>query len=143
MASEIEDAAAKPNRRSSRAAAAPKGSAKPAAGKLTRPVSFRLTDADHAAYLAKVETSGLKPSAFFRDAVLTNKTQILARPKASPDRGRMLYLFNKASNNINQLAHRANADHMAGVISERTYGDILDSLDGLVRSMKAVLKDGG
>ena len=113
------------------------------AEKLTRPVSFRLTAADHAAYLAKVEASGLKPSEFFRECVLQNRTQIVARPKASPERGRLLYLFNKASNNINQLAHRANADHLAGVISEATYTRILADLHGLAHYMKAAIKDAG
>ena len=111
--------------------------------KLTRSVSFRLTAADHAAYLAKVEASGLKPSEFFRECVLQNRTQIVARPKASPERGRLLYLFNKASNNINQLAHRANADHLAGVISEDTYTRILADLHGLAHYMKAAIKDAG
>ena len=109
----------------------------------TRTVSFRLTLPDHAAYLAKVEASGLKPSEFFRECVLQNRTQIVARPKASPERGRLLYLFNKASNNINQLAHRANADHLAGVISEDTYTRILADLHGLAHYMKAAIKDAG
>jgi len=109
--------------------------------KLTRPVSFRLTAADHAAYLAKVEASGLKPSEFFRECVLQNRTQIVARAKASPERGRLLYLFNKASNNINQLAHRANSDHLAGVITAETYTRILADLHGLAHYMKAALKD--
>ncbi|WP_018079277.1 plasmid mobilization protein [Thiobacillus denitrificans] len=113
------------------------------AQKLTRPVSFRLTDADHAAYQAKVKASGLTPSKFFREAVLTNRTQIVARPKASPEWGRLLYLFNKASNNINQLAYRANADHLAGVVSEDTYSRILADLHGLAHYMKAAIKDAG
>lgn len=111
------------------------------AEKLTRLVSFRLTAADHADWLAKVETSGLKPSAFFRDAVLTNKTQIVARPKASPERGRLVYLMNKTSNNINQLAHRANADHLAGVISETTYIRILAELETLAHYMVLAVKN--
>ncbi len=111
------------------------------AEKLTRPVSFRLTAADHAAYLAKVESSGLKPSAFFRDVVLTNKTQIVARAKASPERGRLVYLMNKASNNINQLAHRANVDHLAGLVSEATYIRILAELQALGHYMKSAVKD--
>lgn len=111
------------------------------ADKLTRPVSFRLTAADHAAYLAKVEASGLKPSAFFRNAVLTNKTQIVARGKVSPERGRLVYLMNKASNNINQLAHRANADNLTGVISEETYGRILSELQVLATVMKRAVVD--
>lgn len=111
------------------------------AEKLTRPVSFRLTAADHAAYLAKVEASGLKPSAFFRECVLRNRTEIVARPKASEDHSRLVYLFNKASNNINQLARRANADHLAGVISEATYTDILAELHTLADHMKAAIKN--
>ena len=111
------------------------------ADKLTRAVSFRLSDADHAAYLAKVEASGLKPSEFFRECVLQNRTQIVARPKASPERGRLVYLMNKASNNINQLAHRANADHLAGVVSEATYTRILAELERLARYMKSAVKD--
>ena len=109
------------------------------AEKLTRPVSFRLTAADHAAYLAKVEASGLKPSEFFRECVLQNRTQIVARAKASPERGRLLYLFNKASNNMNQLAHRANADHLAGTLSESTYEGILYNLEQIARYLKAAI----
>lgn len=111
------------------------------AEKLTRPVSFRLTAADHAAYLAKVEASGLKPSEFFRECVLQNRTQIVARQTVSKDWGRLAYLFNKASNNINQLAHRANADHLAGITTEETYTRILAELHTLAHYMKAALKD--
>ena len=107
---------------------------------LTRLVSFRLTDADHQAYLEKVEASGLKPSTFFRDCVLTNKTQIIARPKSSIEKSRLLYLFNKASNNINQLAHRANSEHKGGALSESTYHAVLDALDELSRDMKDILR---
>jgi Bacterial mobilisation protein (MobC) len=108
--------------------------------KLTRLVSFRLTDADHQAYLEKVEASGLKPSTFFRDCVLTNRTQIIARPKSSLEKSRLLYLFNKASNNINQLAHRANSEHKGGGLSDGTYREILDALDDLSRDMKDILR---
>ena len=113
------------------------------AEKLTRPVSFRLTAADHAAYLAKVEASGLKPSEFFRECVLQNRTQIVARQTVSKDWGRLAYLFNKASNNINQLAHRANADHLAGITTEETYTRILAELHTLAHYMKAAIKDAG
>ena len=79
----------------------------------SKPVSFRLSEADFLAYQAKCAEAGLTPSDFFRECVLTNRTQIVARPKASGDTRRLLYLFNKAGNNMNQLAHRANADHLA------------------------------
>jgi hypothetical protein len=109
--------------------------------KLTHPVSFRLTAADHAAYLEKVEASGMKSSDFFRDCVLGNKTQVIARPKSSADKDRIIYLFNKASNNMNQLAHKANAAHLAGSVSEATYTGILAVLQIIAQLMKATIKD--
>lgn len=109
--------------------------------KLTKPVSFRLTEADHAAYQEKVETSGMKSSEFFRDCVLGNKTQVIARPKASVEKDQLIYLFNKASNNMNQLAHKANAAHLAGSASEATYAGILAELQSLADLMKATIKN--
>ncbi|WP_172119025.1 plasmid mobilization protein [Halomonas hibernica] len=109
--------------------------------RLTNPVAFRLTEADHAAYIEKVEASGMKPSEFFRECVLTNRTQVVARQKNSADKQRLIYLFNKTSNNINQLAHRANVDFNAGTISEATYSGILNELELMGRYMKAVIND--
>ena len=107
--------------------------------RLTHPVSFRLAEEDHAAYLAKVQASGVKPSDFFRDCVLTNKTQVIARTAASSDKRRLLYLFNKASNNLNQLARAANAAEKAGRANSATYQDILAELQTLTRLMQDVL----
>lgn len=109
--------------------------------KLTKPVSFRLTAADHSAYLEKVEASGMKSSEFFRDCVLGNKTQVIARPKASVEKDQIIYLFNKASNNMNQLAYKANAAHLAGSVSEATYAEILAEIQTLAHLMKAIIKN--
>ncbi|MGV1010174.1 MAG: plasmid mobilization protein [Dermatophilaceae bacterium] len=109
--------------------------------KLTRPVSFRLTAADHAAYVEKVEASGMKPSAFFRDVVLANKTQIVARAPASDDKRKLIYHANKAGNNINQLAHRAHLAHLAGQVSEATYTAILTELQLITDAMKQAIRD--
>ena len=105
----------------------------------SKPVSFRLPESVYLEYEKKCADAGMSLSDFFRDCVLTNRTQIVARPKASPDRRRLLYLFNKTSNNMNQLAHRANADNQAGKVSPATYEAILDNLELLARYLKATL----
>lgn len=104
-----------------------------------KPIAFRLTPADREAYLAKVAASGLTQSEFFRQAVLTNKTKVIARPKASADRKQMLHVFAKTSNNINQIAHRANSDHLQGKLSEATYDQLLYQLQVIARYLKASL----
>jgi Bacterial mobilisation protein (MobC) len=106
---------------------------------LGKPIAFRLSEADRAAYLEKVAASGLSQSEFFRRAVLTNRTQIIARPKASVDRRRLLYVFNKTSNNLNQIAHRANSEHVRGLLSETTYAQLLDQLQMISRYLKTTL----
>ena len=118
---------------------------KPEAAKLTKAVSFRLSAADHAAFMAKVEASGEKPGDYFRAAIVNDKTQIIARPNQGPqvtkEWARLAYLFSKASNNINQLAHRANADHLAGVVSEATYVRVVRELHALSDAMLLVIKN--
>lgn len=109
--------------------------------RLTRPVAFRLTEADHAAYLEKVAASGMKPSEFFRECVLQNRTQVVARVPASSDKRRLLYLFNKTSNNMNQLAHAANAAELAGTATSATYVGILAELQAIADAMREAVEN--
>lgn len=110
-------------------------------GGLTKLVSFRLTEADHAAWAEKVSTSGMSPSDFFRDAVLTNKTHIVARAKATKDTTKLQFFYNKTSNNMNQIAHRANSDYLAGTLSEAAYSSILAELSEIRHALLSGLKE--
>lgn len=103
--------------------------------KLNHTVAFRLTDGDFLRYKRKFSASGFKQSEFFREHVLCNTTQVVARPVASIDSRRAVFLLQKASNNVNQLAHRANSEYLTGQISEHTYVAILDQLQQLNRFM--------
>jgi hypothetical protein len=47
---------------------------------------------------------------------------------ASSDAKRAVFLLQKASNNINQLAHRANAEHRSSKLSEDTFSAIIEQL---------------
>jgi hypothetical protein len=105
---------------------------------LTERVAFRMTATDYAAYKKRVAASGLSPSEFFRTCVLTNRTEIVARPVMGDERRRALFLLSKTSNNINQIAHRTNADHAAGIIDGRAYRDVLASLNSLASYLKAM-----
>ena len=103
--------------------------------KLNHTIAFRLTDGDFLNYKRKFSASGLKQSEFFREHVLNNTTQVVARPVTSTDARRAVFLLQKASNNLNQLAHRANAEHLTGALSEGTFSAIVGQLQQLNRFM--------
>lgn len=65
-----------------------------------------------------------------------------AKPAKAPDELRKLqYLYNKTSNNMNQLAHRANSDYLAGKLSESTYSSILAELSEIRRALLSGLEE--
>lgn len=103
------------------------------------PIHVRLPVADRDAYIAKAEAAGLSQSEFFRQCVMGNRTQVIARIPASHDRKRALYLINKASNNLNQLAHAVNSERVIGRASEATFLSVLDSLQAVELLLKAHL----
>lgn len=108
---------------------------------LGKPVAFRLPEPDRQLWLAKVEASGRSASEFFRDCVLGNRTHVVARVPPSADRRRLLFICNKASNNLNQLAHRANGDHLAGRLDGQAYEALLADLEAIRSALEAALKD--
>lgn len=104
--------------------------------KLSRTVAFRLTEGDHAAYQNKFRASGLTQSEFFRRYVLTNTTTVRAiQTKLAPEAKQAIFLLQKCSNNVNQLAHKANLAHREGKLAEPVLSDILDQLSQLTNFM--------
>lgn len=108
---------------------------------LTHVASFRLSENDYSLYREKMKDSGLKPSEFFRVAVLTNKIKVVARAKNSTDKARLHFICNKTSNNLNQLARRVNTDHICERVSELTYMQVLQELRAINQYMQMCLKN--
>ncbi|QBR04246.1 plasmid mobilization protein [Paraburkholderia pallida] len=106
---------------------------------LGKPVSTRLTDEQWRIFNEKVERSGMSPSEFLRDCILTNRTQIVARPPATVERQRIMYVINRTGNNLNQLAHVANSARVSGRLSESTFVALVDELELITQLLKAHL----
>jgi Bacterial mobilisation protein (MobC) len=97
--------------------------------------SFRLPVSTAKKWKDKIAQSGLNKSAFFRAAVQENKTEVIAMPAASADQKRAIFLLQKASNNLNQLAHLANSQCLSGKLSEATFALISSQLQQLNQFM--------
>lgn len=94
-----------------------------------RSFAFRLeSSARTAALEKKIAVSGLSASEYFRQLCDQEKTVIAP---LSPHKARAVFLLNKASNNLNQLAHRANAAHQAGKLDQHSLSLIATELQKL------------
>lgn len=107
--------------------------------KLSKRLNFRIDEETFNTFEKKVDASGLTKSEFFRDMVLTNRTQVIERKKKTDNTQRALYLINKSSNNINQLAKAANIANIKGNVSDNFYINLLESLETHNQLLRSLL----
>lgn len=104
--------------------------------KLTKTIAWRVTEAVKDRLDADYRKSGKTQSDFLRDLLEHQKPTIIGKAAPSKDLKQLVFLFNKASNNINQLAHRANTAALDGTADEKTYRGILAALEVLTLEFK-------
>lgn len=108
--------------------------------KLSETISFRVNKKDFDDFEGKRRAAGASKSSFYRDHVARNTTQVIAAPAPTSDAKRAVFLLQKASNNLNQLAHRANAANQNGQLSDAIFESLLDQLQQLNQFMLAQAK---
>lgn len=91
-------------------------------------VSFRLSEDEFRPYAEILEGSTLSRSEFFRSVFLQHKFVFTLKEKPTPDFKKCVFYYNKASNNLNQLAHKINSAYQSGVITESLFVRLLNSL---------------
>ena len=85
-------------------------------------ISLRLTDEEYQSFTQYLTSLEVSRSEFFRMLILNRLDDIPAlKPKRPTDYRELLRLFNKSSNNINQIAKKINTEYRNGFISESTY----------------------
>ncbi|EEQ7690655.1 relaxosome protein [Escherichia coli] len=85
-------------------------------------ISLRLTDEEYLPFHEYLTSFEVSRSEFFRMVILNRLDDIpTLKQKRQPDYSELLRLFNKSSNNINQIAKKINTEYRNGFISENTY----------------------
>lgn len=107
----------------------------------TKYVGFRIPIETHEEFRGKAEEAHITLTDFFKEAIIENKTVVVAKPPKTMNEKRLMYLVSKASNNLNQIAYRANRDHRAGILSEQTYRYLLSELKATNIMLKQEILD--
>lgn len=96
-------------------------------------ISFRLSAEEYEPYRQALERSGKTKSAFFREVFLTLKPSIVFKEKQQlpEDYKRLLFVANKASNNLNQIAYQLNHASKTGIINRSTLNRAVNYLGSI------------
>lgn len=103
-------------------------------------VTFRLTEDEYAPFAKAIAQLDISKSEFFRMLTLNRIENYQPDLRQQPDYKRCLFLMNKTSNNLNQIAHRLNLDHNKGIISSSLYERALNTLINIRDLLQGALK---
>ncbi|MCY1296640.1 hypothetical protein D9M71_36840 [compost metagenome] len=103
-----------------------------------RVISFRVSEDEFAVHAEKQPASGLTMSAYCRRVWFECEVTIIP---PSQNQERLLFLYNKSSNNLNQLAHRINQAYRSEVISERLYLNLANQLVAIRELLLSGIQD--
>lgn len=88
-------------------------------------ISLRLTEKEFSDFVDDIKKSQLSRSAFFRKLILEKSSSVVINVNNTAP---LVYHFNKAGNNLNQLAYKVNSAFLMGHISESLYVRVLNCL---------------
>lgn len=97
----------------------------------TKPASFRLSLEAHMLLTSRARDANLSTRAWLEQAILENRTQIVAKAKPHPELKPLLFIAGKAGNNLNQVAHHFNSQRMQGKITAETCATALEVLTSI------------
>ncbi len=103
-------------------------------------ITFRLSESEFKPYEKVIAKSGLKTSQVMREVFIEKSDKVVLPKQQSSDSKRLVFLANKASNNINQIAKKLNIDHLEGTVNEKTYTALLNNLINIERSFFNAIK---
>lgn len=104
--------------------------------RLNKLVQCKLTEDDYNKYIEKVRDSGYTQSEFFRQCVLTNKTEIVDKTISNNLIRQLAWI----GNNLNQVAHVLNSQCKANSLKPATWETVIDELR-IIRDEMISLKE--
>jgi len=103
-------------------------------------ITFRLSESEYAPYKKLINDSGFKKSRVMREIFIAKAGNTSLPKTQTKDNKRLVFLANKTSNNINQLARKLNAAYKDGTVNANTYTLLLNNLINVERSFFNAIK---
>ncbi|WP_162200323.1 plasmid mobilization protein [Aliivibrio fischeri] len=109
--------------------------------KSTTYVGFRLPNDEHEKFTAKANKANMELTEFLREAILKNKTIIVKKEERSVDKQKLIFLYKKTSNNLNQLAKQIHTSNRAGTLSREKMNHAIASIENIMKLLEQGIND--
>lgn len=103
-------------------------------------VTFRMSAEEFAPYKKLIEDSGMSKSSVMRNVFISKSENATLPKQPNKDTKRIVFLANKTSNNVNQLARKLNIDSLKGKVNKSTYSLMLNNLINIERSFISAIE---
>ena len=108
----------------------------------SKKITIKLTHSEFERFKESLKVSGLTESSYFRQLLVGKDDVEVSKGEEVPlvDR-KLVFLFNKISNNINQLAKNSNRAHLTGLINTTHYKLLLNRLINIEDLLNNMIKN--
>ena len=103
-------------------------------------ITFRMTAEEFKPFKKEIEAANVTKSSFFRQLVLAKKEFVVETKETPKEKKRLIFLANKVSNNLNQLAKKVHQSHRADVVDKNLYIRTLNALRDIERLWREAIK---
>ncbi len=104
-------------------------------------VGFRLPNNEHEKFTAKANKANMELTEFLREAILKNKTIIVKKEKRSIDKQKLIFLYKKSSNNLNQIAKQIHISNKAGIITKNEMKSAIKYIESITELLEKGIND--
>jgi hypothetical protein len=105
----------------------------------TVPITFKLTESQYEPYKKVLETTKVKRGTLFREIFLAKIPNDYLGTINSHQADRVVFLANKTSNNLNQLARQVHSAHRSGVVSEKVFVEFLNRIISIEETFRKAI----
>lgn len=106
-------------------------------------ISFRLSSEEYEKYRVAIEKSGISKSEFFRSVFLdlSPVVELKEAKNKNIDYKKLVFLVNKSSNNLNQIAFQLNAGAKQGIITQSVVNRAINYLFSIEKLLKKAVRN--
>ena len=104
-------------------------------------IGFRLLNEEYDKFKKKAEKANMTLIEFLREGVFKNKSIVVRKEDDTLDKKKLIFLFGKSSNNLNQIAKQIHISNKAGIITKANMDKAMKDIETISTLLQKGIND--